>query len=130
MNSDRNVPYYAGDAFSMISLPFKSGENEGKYAMAFLLPSEGTSVADMLSSLDASSFSAALSGMAEQHQKVDQAIRIHKFNIAHRHDVSHPVAQLRLAKELFESLNGDRARKRDVVVHPCYPPNLHSLSRV
>jgi serpin B len=75
MSDERAVPYYAGDKFTMISLAFKSGENEGKYAMAFLLPAEGSDAAALLSSLDADTFSAALSGMSEQ--KVD--IRLPKF---------------------------------------------------
>lgn len=70
MNDERSVPYFSSDKFSMISLPFKCGEGEGKYAMAFLLPAEGSDVAAMLSSLDAQSFSAALSGMTEQQVKI------------------------------------------------------------
>ena len=66
MNDARGVPYYSGDGFSMISLSFKSEEGEGKYAMAFLLPAEGSDIVAMLSSLSAESFSAALSGMTEQ----------------------------------------------------------------
>jgi serine protease inhibitor len=70
MHSDRSAAYYKNDAFSLVSLPFKSGEDEGKYAMAFLLPEEGSGVDQMLASLDAASFSKALSDAVEQQVRV------------------------------------------------------------
>jgi serine protease inhibitor len=70
MNDERGVPYYKNDEFSMISLSFKSEENEGKYAMAFLLPAEGSDVAAMLSSLNAGSFSEALAGLEDTQVKI------------------------------------------------------------
>ncbi len=70
MNDERSVPYYKNDRFSMISLSFKSKENEGKYAMAFLLPAEGSDVSSMLSSLDASGFSGALAGLQDTQVKI------------------------------------------------------------
>ena len=78
MQSTRQLPYYADDAFSMISLDFKSAADEGQYAMAFLLPAENKDVADMLSRLDGGTFSAALSGMAEQQVN----IKLPKFEYA------------------------------------------------
>lgn len=79
MNSERSVPYYTNDKFSLVSLPFDSAEGEGKYAMAFLLPAEGTDMASMLSSLSAETFSAALAGMAEQ--QVD--VKLPKFEYSY-----------------------------------------------
>lgn len=70
MNDERCMSYYSNDKFSMVSLPFKSGEGEGKYAMAFLLPAEGSDVASMLSSLNAESFSQALAGLEDQQVRI------------------------------------------------------------
>lgn len=70
MHSEWSVPYYKNDAFSMISLEFKSEDDGGKYAMALLLPAEDTNVADMISSLDGDAFAAALSGMDEQQTRI------------------------------------------------------------
>ena len=63
MFSDRYVPYYQGNGFSMVSLDFQSQDGEGQYAMAFLLPEEGAEVSDMLSETTGDTFSAALDGM-------------------------------------------------------------------
>jgi serpin B len=54
----------------MISLSFKGKENEGKYAMAFLLPAEGSDMEEMLSALDAGSFSEALAGLEDTQVKI------------------------------------------------------------
>ncbi len=70
MHSERGAAYYSNDNFSMLSLPFKSGEGEGKYSMAFLLPSEGGSITEMLSSLGAESFSEALGGLVMQQVRI------------------------------------------------------------
>lgn len=70
MNDERGAPYYSNDKFSLISLSFKGKENEGKYAMAFLLPAEGSDVAAMLSSLDADTFSQALAGLKDTQVKI------------------------------------------------------------
>jgi serpin B len=66
MFSDRQTPYYQGDGFSMISLDFQSQDGEGQYAMAFLLPEEGSSASEMLSAMTGDTFSAALDGMEAQ----------------------------------------------------------------
>lgn len=66
MHSERGAAYYKNDDFSILSLPFKGAEGEGKYSMAFLLPAEGSGVEDMLSSLDAAAFSDALAGLKDQ----------------------------------------------------------------
>ena len=77
MHSDRFVPYYQNDDFSMISLNFKSDAADGQYAMAFLLPAEDKDMDDMLKALDAESFSQAI-GTAQQ--KV--SIRLPKFEFS------------------------------------------------
>jgi serine protease inhibitor len=63
MHAQWGTSYYENDKFQIISLPFKSKDGEGKYAMAFILPEEGTSLGDTLSSLTAGDFSGALSGL-------------------------------------------------------------------
>ena len=78
MHSDRQVPYYQNDDFFMISLNFKSGEDQGRYAMAFLLPVEGSSIGDMLTVLDADIFATALDGAAKQ----EVWIRLPKFEFS------------------------------------------------
>lgn len=75
MHSDWYVPYVETENFSMISLPFKSKADEGKYTMAFMLPKEGGSVDDMLSSFDDTSFTDAIGAMEEQ----EVWIKIPKF---------------------------------------------------
>jgi serpin B len=79
MNDERGAAYYENDEFSMLSLPFKSGEGEGKYAMAFLLPAEGSSIESMLKSLGAESFSEALAGLRDQPVR----IRLPKFEYSY-----------------------------------------------
>jgi serine protease inhibitor len=63
MHVTRGVPYYENKNFKMISLEFKSDENEGKYAMAFILPAEGKDAGALLSSLDGEKFADALFGL-------------------------------------------------------------------
>ena len=75
MRSDRGVPYYANDDFSMISLNFKSEADQGRYAMAFILPAEGKSLAGLLPRLDADTFKTALTEAQEQEVR----IRLPKF---------------------------------------------------
>lgn len=70
MHAERDAAYYKNDKFSMLSLPFKSTEGEGKYAMAFLLPTEGEGCEQLLASLDADAFSEALSGLKEQQVRI------------------------------------------------------------
>lgn len=70
MHSDWSIPYYENDAFSIISLEFKGEAGEGKYAMALLLPAQGTDINNMLASLDGDTFAAALSGLTEQQTQI------------------------------------------------------------
>jgi serpin B len=71
MNSEWAVPYYSNDQFSMISLKFKAPADEGRYAMAFILPAENSTVADVLASLDGAAFKAALNSSTD-----DQSVSI------------------------------------------------------
>lgn len=66
MRSEWLVPYINNDTFSMISLEFKNEIDEGKYAMAFMLPNEGIDISDMLSSLSGDIFVDALNIMESQ----------------------------------------------------------------
>ena len=79
MRSDWSVPYYANEDFSMISLKFKSQADEGRYAMAFLLPAEGSSVSELLQSMNGAAFQTALQSAAEQ----EVWIRLPKFEFAY-----------------------------------------------
>ncbi|MGE5496284.1 MAG: serpin family protein [Burkholderiales bacterium] len=122
MNDERSLPYYSDDKFSMISLSFKSEEGEGKYAMAFLLPAEGSDVAAMLSSLSAESFSAALSGMIEQ--QVD--IKLPKFEYSFSTSFKQTLTSLGMNEAFKESADfsgmtgGDNELFIDDVLHKCY----------
>ncbi len=71
MHSEREVPYYENDEFSMISLGFKSEKGEGEYAMAFFLPKDGISVTDMLESLEDDSFSNAVTSFGDTQVSIE-----------------------------------------------------------
>lgn len=64
MHAEYGADYYSNDKFAMLSLPFKSKDGEGKYAMAFILPKDGVDLKSLLSSLDANTFSEAVAGLA------------------------------------------------------------------
>ena len=63
----------------MILLNFKSKADEGHYAMAFLLPAEGSSVVELLQSMNGAAFQTALQSAAEQ----EVWIRLPKFEFAY-----------------------------------------------
>ncbi len=123
MHSDWSVPYYQSNDFSMITLNFKSKDGEGKYAMAFLLPAEGTNVSDLLGSLDAGMFSAALSGAEQQVVW----IKLPKFEFAHFTKLKETLAAMGMTKALspidadFSAMT-DEANQIyiDEVLHKCY----------
>ena len=75
MHSTRNVPYYEGDTFTMISLDFKQQDGEGSYAMALMLPKKGPDISGMLALLDDTAFQNALNGLEE----TQAAVKIPKF---------------------------------------------------
>ncbi len=123
MNAERGVPYYGNGDFSMISLPFKSEEGEGKYAMAFLLPAEGKDVSDMLKSLDAAVFSQALSGLEDVHVR----IKLPKFEYSYFKSFKDTLSALGM-NEAFDSYSADfsamTGSDNDLfimdVLHKCY----------
>jgi len=78
MHSERHVPYYKNDQFSMITLKFKARENEGRYAMAFLLPAESSSVGELLGSLSGAAFKSALSNATDDKEVI---ISLPKFEL-------------------------------------------------
>ena len=63
MHSTRNIPYYENDDFSMISLDFASEDDQGQYAMALLLPKEGTDLTAMLAVANGDAFDNALGAL-------------------------------------------------------------------
>ena len=79
MHSTRTLPYYENGNFSMITLDFESEAGEGQYAMAFLLPAEGSSVEDLLASMTGETFAEALSGA----QTRETIISLPKFEFAY-----------------------------------------------
>jgi serine protease inhibitor len=80
MNSEWSIPYYSNDQFSMISLKFKAKEDEGQYAMAFILPAEGASVDSLLKSLSGDTFKTALAGATDDRQV---SISLPKFEFSY-----------------------------------------------
>jgi len=123
MHSDWFVPYYKNDDFSMITLKFISDENEGKYAMAFLLSSEGTSIDVMLKSLSAGAFSQAL-GSAQQQQVW---IKLPKFEFSYFSELKDTLSAMGMQKALspdtadFSAMtNEENQIYIDQVLHKCY----------
>ena len=122
MHSNWSVPYYKNDDFSMITLNFKSKDDEGKYAMAFLLPTEGTSVNDMLQSLDADTFSNALKA-----DKQEVWIKLPKFEFSYFSKLKDTLAAMGMQKALspdeadFSRMtNEENMIYIDEVLHKCY----------
>jgi serpin B len=123
MHSDWAVPYYENDYFSMISLAFKSGEGEGEYAMALLLPAQGTGIREMLDSLDGDSFSAALSGLSEEQVK----IRLPKFEYMYSASLKDMLIDMGMSKAFHPDMadfSGMTEEENDLyiseVLHKCY----------
>ncbi len=121
MNDERSADYYANDKFSMLSLPFRSKENEGKYAMAFLLPAEGKGLEDLLPSLNAESFPEALAGLKEQPVK----IKLPKFEFSFSASFVDTLKSLGVAAAFgnadFSGMTGGpNDLYIDDVLHKCY----------
>ncbi len=122
MRSEWTVPYYSSDTFSMISLRFKSQEGEGRYAMAFFLPAEGTSVAQLLALMNGAAFQTALQGAAEQ----EVWIRLPKFEFEYLAPMSDTLKAMGM-KKAFSSANADFSGITSAeplflanVLHKCY----------
>lgn len=122
MNDERWMPYYKNDKFSLVSLSFRSGENEGKYAMAFLLPAKGSDVAAMLPFLNAGSFSEALSGLQATRVK----IKLPKFEYSFFTPFENTLKALGMSEAFTESADfgnmtdGDNDLYVFDVLHKCY----------
>ncbi len=102
MHSEWHIPYYANEDFSMISLSFKSKGDDGKYAMAFLLPKEGADINDMLSALDSQTFLAALNGAQEQKVR----IRLPKFEFLYKNRLNDTLKAMGMTRA-FDINNAD-----------------------
>ncbi len=123
MHSDRSVPYYKNDDFSMITLNFKGSDDEGKYAMAFLLPAEGSDVKSLLQKLDANVFSSALASAQDQ----EVLIKLPKFEFAYFTKLKDTLAAMGMGKALspteadFSAMtNEENQIYIDEVLHKCY----------
>lgn len=123
MHSDWSVPYYQNSDFSMITLNFKGKEDEGKYAMAFLLPAEGSGMSGLLQSLNADAFSAALAGAQQQ----EVWIKLPKFEFSYFSRLKDTLAAMGMSKALnpeaadFSAMtNEDNQIYIDEVLHKCY----------
>lgn len=122
MHSDWSVPYYKNDDFSMITLDFKSKEGEGKYAMAFMLPTEDTSVNEMLEKLEADTFSNALNA-----DKQEVWIKLPKFEFSYFSKLKDTLAAMGMQKALnpdeadFSPMtNEENMIYIEEVLHKCY----------
>ncbi len=123
MRSNRGVPYYANDDFSMISLNFKSEADQGRYAMAFILPAEGKSLAELLPRLDAGAFKMALSEAKEQ----EVWIRLPKFDFEYYTSLRDTLIDLGM-EQAFSRSEADFSAMTDQpnsiyigdVLHKCY----------
>ena len=122
MCSDWSVPYYANEDFSMISLKFKSEADEGRYAMAFLLPAESSSVTELLQSMNGTTFQTALKSAAEQ----EVWIRLPKFEFAYLSPLIDTLQSLGMQKAFklgdadFSGITDTEPLYISNVLHKCY----------
>ena len=123
MNSEWSIPYYSNDQLSMISLKFKADDGEGHYAMAFILPAEGTSVDSLLASINGDTFKAALDG-ATDDRKV--SISLPKFEFSYFASLADTLAAMGMEKA-FSPDDADFSGMTDAerlfissVLHKCY----------
>jgi serpin B len=123
MHSERYVPYYKNDQFSMISLEFKSKENEGRYAMAFLLPAESSSVGELLQSLSGASFKSALSSATDDKKVI---ISLPKFELEYFTRLQDTLAALGMKRAFsldsanFSGITDTEPLFISNVLHKCY----------
>jgi serpin B len=123
MHSSWYVPYYENDQFSMITLAFKAEEKEGKYAMAFLLPAESSSVQDLLASLTGAMFESALYSATDDKEV---KISLPKFEFEYFAPLNKTLEALGM-KQAFSPDDADFTGITDVerlfissVLHKCY----------
>ena len=116
------IPYYADDDFSMISLNFKPEKDEGTYAMAFLLPAEGMSIADLLASMNGKKFQTAVHGLSDVP---DMAVWLPKFDFSFSAQLNGVMESLGMQKAFVQG-EADFSGVGDVrlfisrVLHKCY----------
>mgnify|MGYP000921219189 FL=1 len=123
MHAERYVPYYGGDGYSMISLPFQSESGDGSgFAMAFLLPAEGSGVTELLGSLDGEYFSEALSGLAQLKVKIKLPKFEYKFGTSFVDTLKSLGMQDAFSGEArFDNMTGGQnGLYIDDVLHKCY----------
>lgn len=123
MHAERYVPYYSGDGYSMISLPFQSEAGDGNgFAMAFLLPAEESGVPELLGSLDGEGFSSALAGFGQQTVK----IKLPKFEYKFGTSFADTLKALGMQDAFsgaarFDNMTGEpNGLYIDDVLHKCY----------
>ncbi len=118
----RPIPYYANDEFSMISLNFKPIKDEGTYAMAFLLPAQGMSIADLLASMDGNKFKTAVRGLSDVP---DMPVWLPKFDFSFSAPLNGALESLGMQKA-FEMSEADFSGVGKAglfisrVLHKCY----------
>ena len=116
------IPYYADDEFSMISLNFKPENDEGTYAMAFLLPAEGMSIADLLASMDGKKFQTAVHGLSDVP---DMPVWLPKFDFSFSAQLNGALESLGMQKAFVQG-EADFSGVGEVglfisrVLHKCY----------
>jgi len=79
MHDNRNMLYTETPSYQMISLPFKGAaeKTDSPYSMAFILPSEGQDINDVMKDLAANGFASAAAGLADN--KVQLALPKYEF---------------------------------------------------
>ena len=123
MHSERYVPYYQNDDFSMISLKFKSDEDEGQYAMTFLLPNEDSDLNALLSLMNANTFDTALNEAASQQV----FIRLPKFEFLYDVELKETLIDMGMSRA-FDDTSADFSPMTvqpnqlviEKVLHKCY----------
>lgn len=122
MHAQRETSYYENDKFQMISLPFKSNEGEGKYAMAFILPKDENSLGDTLSSLGAGTFGDAITGLTSKEVRIS----LPKFKFSYYTSLKDTLESLGMktaftdAADLSKMTGGDNDLCVFDVLHKCY----------
>ena len=99
MHSERTALYYQNDDFSLISLNFISDEDDGQYAMAFLLPEQGTELADLLTTLNADVFWDALNEATGQQV----LIRLPKYEFMYDIELKDTLTDMGISRAFDET---------------------------
>ncbi len=122
MHSTRGVPYYENNDFSMITLDFESEAGEGQYAMAFLLPAEGSTADQLLGSLSGEVFAQALSNA----QPRETIISLPKFEFAYFNSLKNTLVDMGMGVAFSEGADFSAMTTEsnglyiDDVLHKCF----------